>query len=119
MCIRDRIMPVARKPIPIFDGGIYAGVLNPIHNIRIVGMQNCSYCPGIGEFHTGECEKNKAQMQAFLKRKQKIVAAGGQAPSKSAKPTRRGTSAGLLRRIMHQDLKENTLEVATTPPTQP
>ena len=114
----DKIMPVARKPIPIFDGGIYAGVLNPIHNIRIVGMQNCSYCPGIGEFHTGECEKNKAQMQAFLKRKQKIVAAGGQAPSKSTKPTRRGTSAG-LRRIMHQDLKENTLEVATPPPPQP
>ena len=111
-------MPVAHMPIPIFDGGIYAGVQNPIHNIRIVGMQNCSYCPGIGEFHTGECEKNKAQMQSFLKRKLKIAEAGGQAPSKSTKPTRRGVSAG-LRRIERQVLKENTLEVATPLPAQP
>ena len=48
---------------------LYAGVLDPTHNMfRIMGMQNCSYCPGIGKFHTGECEKNKAQMQSFLKR---------------------------------------------------
>ena len=60
-------------------------------------MQNCSYCPGIGEFHTGECEKNKAQMQNFINRKKKILEAGGEVPSKSAKPTRRGTSAGVGR----------------------
>ena len=93
----DKTMPKARKPIPIFDGGIFAGALNPVHNIRIVGMQNCSYCPGIGEFHTGECEKNKAQMQNFLNRKKKTLEAGGEVPSKSAKPTRRGTSAGVGR----------------------
>ena len=107
-----------RKPIPIFDGGIFAGALNPIHNIRLVGMQNCSYCPGIGEFHTGECEKNKAQMQNFLKRKKKTVEAGGEVPSKSAKPTRRGTSAG-VGRVVRQDLKENTLEKAKPAPAQP
>ena len=114
----DKTMPEARKPIPIFDGGIFAGVLNPIHNIRLVGMQCCSYCPGIGEFHTGECEQNKAHMQSFLKRKKKIAEAGGEAPSKSAKPTRRGTIAG-LRRIERQNLKENTLEVAKPAPAQP
>ena len=88
----DKTMPKARKPIPIFDGGIFAGALNPIHNIRIVGMQNCSYCPGIGEFHTGECEKNKAQMQNFLKRrKQTVEAAAERCPP--SRPSRRGAAS--------------------------
>ena len=47
---------------------------------------------------------NKAEIESSLKRKKKIVDAGGLAPSKSAEPTQRGNSA--VRRIERQDLKQ-------------
>ena len=65
-----------------------------------------------------QLHSHKAETESFLKRKKKIVDAGGQAPSKSAKPTRHGTSAG-LRRIERHDFKENMLEVAKPAPVQP
>ena len=102
----DLKMPMFRKPIPIFDGGIYAGVLDPTHNIRIVGLPSCSYCSGIGENHSGACAENKAKMKSFLERKKKLTEANRATPTKSNTPIRRGKHGG-LREIERKILKEN------------
>ena len=103
----DLKMPMFRKPIPIFDGGIYAGVLDPTHYIRIVGLPSCSHCSGIGENHSGACAENKAiKMKSFLERKKKLTEANRATPTKSNTPIRRGKHGG-LREIERKILKEN------------
>ena len=107
-----------RKPIPIFDGGMYAGTLDAVHNVRMVGVQNCMFCSGIGDYHSGACAQNKAKMLSFLARKKKLAAAKGATPAEPDKPTRRGTNAG-LRAIERKILQENGQLVAQPAPAQP
>ena len=86
-------MPLFRKPLPLFEGGVYAGKLDPTHNIRLMGVPCCcSFCPGIGDYHSGECATNKEKNK--------------ETPTKATKPTRRGNGAG-LREIERRILKEN------------
>jgi hypothetical protein len=98
--------PPFRKPIPLFDGGTYAGKLDPTNNIRIMGVPCCSFCPGIGDYHSGECATNKEKQEAFLARKKKLNENKQGTPSKPTKPTRRGKHGG-LREIERTILKEN------------
>ena len=114
----DLTMPMFRKPIPVIDGGTYAGMLDATHNIRMVGVPNCMFCSGIGENHSGACAQNKAKMLSFLKRKQKLAATKGATSAEPHKPTRRGTSAG-LRAVERKVLQENGQLVAKPAPTQP
>ena len=114
----DLTMPMFRKPIPVIDGGTYAGMLDATHNIRMVGVPNCMFCSGIGENHSGACAQNKAKMLSFLKRKQKLAATKGATSAEPHKSTRRGTSAG-LRAIERKTLQENGQLVAKPAPTQP
>ena len=62
--------------------------LDAIHNIRMVGVQNCMFCSGIGDYHSGVCAQNKAKMLSFLARKKKLAAAKGATPAEPHKPTR-------------------------------
>ena len=111
-------MPMFRKPLPVIDGGVYAGTLDAIHNIRMVGVPNCMFCSGIGDHHSGACAQNKTKMLSFLARKKKLAAAKGATPAEPDKPTRRGTNAG-LRAIERKILQENGQLVAQPAPTQP
>ena len=116
--LRDLPMPLFRKPLPVIDGGVFAGTLDATHNIRMVGVPNCMFCSGIGEYHSGACAQNKAKMLSFLARKKKLAAARGATPAEPHKSTRRGTSAG-LRAIERKTLQENGQLVAKPAPTQP
>ena len=102
-------MPLFRKPLPLFEGGVYAGKLDPTHNIRLMGVPCCcSFCPGIGDYHSGECATNKEKQEAFLARKKKLAEKNKGTPTKPTKPTRRGTNGG-LREIERTILKENKM----------
>lgn len=114
----DLPMPLFRKPIPIFDGGTYAGMLDAVHNVRMVGVPNCMFCSGIGDYHSGACEPNKAKMLSFLARKKKLAAAKGATPAQPHKSTRRGTRAGLCK-VERKILQENGQLVAQPAPAQP
>ena len=83
----DLVMPMVRKPIMLFDNGKLAGKLDPTHNIRVMGAPCCSFCPGIGEYHTGACEPNKRKQEAFLRRKKALNSGAPNMPSQ--KPARR------------------------------
>jgi hypothetical protein len=102
----DMNMPLFRKPIPLFDGGTYAGKLDPTNNIRLMGVPCCSFCPGIGDYHSGECATNKANQEAFMARKKKLAEKNTGTTPKPTKPTRRGKHGG-LREIERKILKEN------------
>ena len=58
------------------------------HNIRMVGVPNCMFCSGIGEYHSGACAQNNSRPQdavlAFLARKKKLAAAKGATPAELA-----------------------------------
>ena len=54
----DLPMPIVRKPLYIMrkpTASVLVGKLDPTHNIRMMGIPCCSFCPGIGDYHTGEC----------------------------------------------------------------
>ena len=102
----ELIMPPFRKPIPLFDGGTYAGKLDATNNIRLMGVPCCSFCPGIGDYHSGECATNKEKQEAFLARKKKLAEKNTGTTPKPTKPTRRGKHGG-LREIERKILKEN------------
>ena len=34
---------------------VLVGKLDPTYNIRMMGIPCCSFCPGIGDYHSGEC----------------------------------------------------------------
>ena len=53
-----------------------------------MGVPCCSFCPGIGDYHSGECATNK------------------ETPTKPTKSIRRGKHGG-LREIDRKTLKEN------------
>jgi len=108
VALGNMTMPPFRKPIPLFDGGVYAGKLDPTHNIRLMGVPCCSFCPGIGDYHSGECATNKEKQEAFLARKKKLAEKNKETPTKPTKPTRRGNNGG-LREIERQILKENKM----------
>ena len=108
VALGNMTMPPFRKPIPLFDGGVYAGKLDPTHNIRLMGVPCCSFCPGIGDYHSGECATNKEKQEAFLARKKKLAEKNKETPTKPTKPTRRGNSAG-LREVERTILKENKM----------
>jgi hypothetical protein len=112
-------MPKARKPIPIFGGGIFAGGAQPDPQHPPRGHAELLLLPGHRRVPHGRVREEQGA-DADLPQAQEADRreAGGEVPSKSAKPTRRGVSAG-LRRIERQDLKENTLEVAKPAPAQP
>ena len=89
------------------DGGIYAGKLDPTHNIRLnMGVSCCSFCPGISDYHSGECATNKEKQEAFLARKKKLAEKNKATPTKPTKSIRRGKHGG-LREIERKTLKEN------------
>ena len=72
-----------------------------------MGVPCCSFCPGIGDFHsTGECATNKEKQEAFLARKKKLAEKNTGTTPKPTKPTRRGKHGG-LREIERTILKEN------------
>jgi len=77
------------------DGGIYAGKLDPTHNIRLMGVPCCSFCPGISDYHSGECATNKEKQEAFLARKKKLAEKNKATPTKPTKSIRRGKHGGL------------------------
>ena len=106
----DLVMPIVRKPIMLFDNGKLAGKLDPTHNIRVMGAPCCSFCPGIGEYHTGACEPNKRKQEAFLRRKKALNSGVPNMPSQ--KPARRptGKRSG-MRAIERAYMKENGLLV--------
>ena len=106
VALGDMPMPLFRKPLPLFDGGIYAGKLDPTHNVRLMGVPCCSFCPGIGDYHSGECATNKEKQEAFLARKKKLAEKNTGTTPKPTKPTRRGKHGG-LREIERKILKEN------------
>jgi len=37
-----------------------------------MGVPCCSFCPGIGDYHSGECATNKEKQEAFLAPKKKL-----------------------------------------------
>ena len=86
----------------------------------MVGVQNCMFCSGIGDYHSGACAQNKAKakMLSFLARKKKLAAAKGATPAEPHKPTRRGTKAG-LGKIEKKILQENGQLVAQPAQAQP
>ena len=108
VALGDMPMPLFRKPIPLFDGGVYAGKLDPTHNIRLMGVPCCSFCPGIGDYHSGECATNKEKQEAFLARKKKLAEKNKATPIKPTKPIRRGNKGG-LREVERTILKENKM----------
>ena len=55
--------PTRKKPLAIAHKGKFMGTLNPIHNIRVLGLTNCLTCCGIGDNHFEECEKEQAQLR--------------------------------------------------------
>ena len=87
---------MTRKSLMLIDNGKIAGKLDPTHNIRIMGAPCCSFCLGIGDFHTGECATNKEKHEAFLARKKKLTDGNPNMPSQ--KPTRRGKPIGMRER---------------------
>ena len=97
-------MPIVRKPLYIMHNRVLVGKLDPTHNIRMMGVPCCSFCPGIGEYHTGECAENKAKQERFLARKKKLN--DGKPNMPSPKPVRRGNKAG-MREVSRAILKEN------------
>ena len=108
VALGDMTMPPFRKPLPLFEGGVYAGKLDPTHNIRLMGVPCCSFCPGIGDYHSGECATNKEKQEAFLARKKKLAEKNKATPIKPTKPIRRGTKGG-LREVERTILKENKM----------
>ena len=97
-------MPIVRKPLYIMHNRVLVGKLDPTHNIRMMGVPCCSFCPGIGDYHTGECAENKAKQKRFLARKQKLN--DGKPNMPNPKPVRRGKPAG-MREVSRAILKEN------------
>jgi hypothetical protein len=60
---------------------VLVGKLDPTYNIRMMGIPCCSFCPGIGDYHTGELrasarrvrrEQGQAEGKRFLERKKKL-----------------------------------------------
>eukprot|EP00964_Phaeocystis_antarctica_P081743 scaffold51159_cov69-Phaeocystis_antarctica.AAC.2 len=72
---------------------VLVGKLDPTHNIRMMGVPCCSFCPGIGDYHTGECAENKAKQKRFLAREQKLN--DGKPNMPNPKPVQRGKPAGM------------------------
>ena len=99
-------MPIVRKPLYIMHNRVLVGKLDPTHNIRMMGVPCCSFCPGIGDYHTGECAENKAKQKRFLARKQKLNDGKPNIPNPNRKPVRRGKPAG-MREVSRAILKEN------------
>ena len=97
-------MPIVRKPLYIMHNRVLVGKLDPTHNIRMMGVPCCSFCPGIGDYHTGECAENKAKQERFLARKKKLN--DGKPNMPNPKPVRRGNKAG-MREVSRAILKEN------------
>ena len=97
-------MPIVRKPLYIMHNRVLVGKLDPTHNIRMMGVPCCSFCPGIGDYHTGECAENKAKQKRFLARKKKLN--DGKPNMPNPKPVRRGNKAG-MREVSRAILKEN------------
>ena len=72
-----RSEPTRRKPLVTAHKGQYMGTLNPIHNIRVLGMTNCLTCCGIGGNHFPECEENKRNFERMQAKKKKLHAQTG------------------------------------------
>lgn len=73
----NRPTPTKRKPLAVMRNGTFMGTLNPIHNIRMLGLDNCLTCCGIGAFHGAECEANKKNFALHMKKKKKLNAQNG------------------------------------------
>ena len=101
--------PVKRKLYRALRGSSVRDVLH---------VPNCMFCSGIGDYHSGACEPNKAKMLSFLARKKKLAAAKGATPAQPHKSTRRGTRAGLCK-VERKILQENGQLVAQPAPAQP
>jgi hypothetical protein len=111
VALGDMPMPLFRKPLPLFDGGIFLrgqarpDPQHPPHG-GIMGVPCCSFCPGIDDYHSGECATNKEKREAFLARKKKLAEKNKATPTKPTKSIRRGKHGG-LREIERKTLKEN------------
>ena len=40
-------MPTRRKKISLVDRGSFVGSLHPVHNVKLLGVPCCSFCPAI------------------------------------------------------------------------
>jgi len=96
-----RKRPKRRKALVILKNGSYMGKLNPIHNIRMLGLDNCLTCCGIGDFHGSECAGNKKNFDRMMNKKKKLLAESGSRAAaaaagewQQAKKARRGQRGG-------------------------
>ena len=69
-----RATPKKRKPLAVMRNGKFMGSLHPTHNIRMLGLNNCLTCCGIGDFHGAECEENKKNFALHMAKKKKLNA---------------------------------------------
>ena len=68
-------VPEYRRRISIVQAGKYLGMIHPVHSIRVLGINCCSFCPAIGEAEcTAECAANRDN-PLFKKSYNKIAAA--------------------------------------------
>ena len=53
------------------------GTLNPIHNVRALGLSNCLTCCGLNGNHFPECKENQANFDRHMAKKKKLNAENG------------------------------------------
>ena len=70
----ERPTPQRRKALAVMRNGKSMGTLHPVHNIRMLGIDSCLTCCGIGDFHGVECEENKKNFARHMARKKKLNA---------------------------------------------
>jgi len=94
--------------LPIMNkNGVIIASLHPIHQIHLLGVENCKTCVGIGEFHTDQCDINKKNEVRLQQQKKKIFAAVGSMANKPTQPEKKphqgkrgtGRSAAVISKV--------------------
>jgi len=82
--MEDKEPPLIKMPLIVLKGGRIIGLLDPIDKIRMLGMENCHTCAGIGGHHVedkedirNDCEANKPAYEKLQKKKRYINGAKG------------------------------------------